>query len=697
MGLCALRRTALLTAIFAVALTCAPVAADPPGFASISGTSFEDSNADGTLGPADSGAEDFVVYVDLDDDGERDLGEPSDASAADGAWRIDGLLPGTYRVRQLAREEWTCSAPSGCARHVVVAGVANVSGLDFGAWRLGRILGMAYEDSDRDGVRDVGEPAHPRASIYIDANGNGVRDPSETMTASGVDGSFAFSGLGPGEWTLRQVLAAGVHCSAPSPCAHSVTVRSGEDVSGRDFGNWREPAPEPPSGDTPDPDEPSGPKPLTIGLAALYASLGANASEETALGRETDPETGHEIYLVDRTGPCVPVRFEIPVDADPGPVTQVRLTLSPPDGARESFLLERSQSADSVWGGTIACARDGDLHLAVTTPEGETPVRVGEIVLVDPSGTVYDSRLYTKLRRAGESVEAARCGSALSGATVTLQRRENGRFQRVSPSSGDIMPSVNPQKTDADGSYRWDFAAGEYRVRVAKRGYHPAISESVSVPPPVLDLHVALRRKAGTRAPKARECGESGKAAADPGDARERCLARPVSARVRGRTVRRVVFYLDGRHVKTVERPNRAGLFEITVQRRSLDAGRHVLRAKVVFVRRAQRRPAFLTLPIRRCAGASAPKVVKASPAPDCGARPFLAWVRGDRIRQVAFRLDGRGVGSVGVADWRGRYGLMIDPTALTAGRHEVAARIEFVPGSGMRARTVKLSFTKCR
>ena len=118
--------------------------------------------------------------------------------------------------------------------------------------------------------------------------------------------------------------------------------------------------------------------------------------------------------------------------------------------------------------------------------------------------------------------------------------------------------------------------------------------------------------------------------------------------------ISRVVFTLDGRHFMTVRSPDADGRFGVTVDRESLSRGKHMLRAKVVFVREAKRSPEFLRLSFRRCPERATPKAVQARPAAKCGAQPFLAWVRGARIRHVLFRLDGRRLGRVSAADWRG-------------------------------------------
>lgn len=328
------------------------------------------------------------------------------------------------------------------------------------------------------------------------------------------------------------------------------------------------------------------------------------------------------------------------------------------------------------------------------------------------SATVYDKAMYDELVAEGATAKEARCVSALSEARVTLERYVDGYFVSVSFDDASIAPNGNPQDTDEDGNFSWEVGDGDYRVSVTKPGYWRAFSGIVTGPGAVIDEHVALKRRPGTPPPEPRDCSdltepEPEPAPVDPPDhdpkgnepdaePEETCQLRPVNARVRGSSVRMVVFSLDGRVVRRVSRPDKEGVFGVTVERTTLPRGKHVLRAKVFFVRRAHREPEVLRLAIRRCPERVTSDVVKASPRGGCGARPFLAWVRANRVRKVFFRLDGRKIGSDAVADWRGRYGVMVDPRQLRKGRHVVAARIEFVRGSDLEHRTVRLRFRKC-
>jgi hypothetical protein len=176
------------------------------------------------------------------------------------------------------------------------------------------------------------------------------------------------------------------------------------------------------------------------------------------------------------------------------------------------------------------------------------------------------------------------------------------------------------------------------------------------------------------------------------------CLQRPVHAWVRGKAVKRVVFYLNGRRIRTVSRTDGAGRYGVRVRRTGLGKGRHRIHAKVFFVRAAQKRPVMLRLAtITRCLKAQVPQAIRTTPNPGCGREPFRAWVAGDKIRRVTYKLDGRRLDVVDVATWNGRYAVLIDPTGLKPGRHRVTAHIDFVASTKLPARTLRVAFRKCR
>jgi len=102
----------------------------------------------------------------------------------------------------------------------------------------------------------------------------------------------------------------------------------------------------------------------------------------------------------------------------------------------------------------------------------------------DPAGFVY------------EAVESNR----LEGVTATIFYKE-----MVEDMYGEWKENVvvwnageygqdNPLFTDAEGNYQWDVPQGLWQVKFEKAGYETALSEWLPVPPPQLDINIAMQQ-----------------------------------------------------------------------------------------------------------------------------------------------------------------------------------------------------------
>jgi hypothetical protein len=98
----------------------------------------------------------------------------------------------------------------------------------------------------------------------------------------------------------------------------------------------------------------------------------------------------------------------------------------------------------------------------------------------------------------------------------------------------------------------------------------------------------------------------------EPGSARlagaTGCVARVFRVRVAGRQIARVDFYVDGRRVKRLRRPNQGRQYVLTVNPRRYKAGPHRVRARVTFTAESQTRPRSLRLRFERCIRRPAPQ-----------------------------------------------------------------------------------------
>ena len=106
------------------------ISAPSPG--SIRGTKWHDLDRNGRQNGSEPGLSGWRIYVDENDNGQRDSGEPSATTNSSGDYRIDNLDPDTYVVREVMQDGWEQTFPSGGFHTVTVESGSTNSGVDFG-------------------------------------------------------------------------------------------------------------------------------------------------------------------------------------------------------------------------------------------------------------------------------------------------------------------------------------------------------------------------------------------------------------------------------------------------------------------------------------------------------------------------------------------------------------------------------------
>ena len=97
------------------------------------------------------------------------------------------------------------------------------------------------------------------------------------------------------------------------------------------------------------------------------------------------------------------------------------------------------------------------------------------IVLIDPSGYVFEGSMDNRL----------------SGVQAVVETLRNGIWV---PWDAQKFGQVNPQTTDDEGRYGWDVITGKWRVVFTKDGYEPYISRVMDVPPVETELNIPMIR-----------------------------------------------------------------------------------------------------------------------------------------------------------------------------------------------------------
>lgn len=234
----------------------------------ISGIKWNDINGNGIYEPSsESVIPGWQVYLDLDESGTFDLGEPFTLTNGLGGYQFTGVAPGSYRVAELPALGWIQSYPgvtTDQVHQVTLISGTQATGLDFGNVIKSSISGVKWLDLNGDGIRDPDEPGLPNWRIYLDLNGNGhfdEEDPSipgsvtepyvitqfdDPDTPADETGWYEFDNLLPGSYQVAEEMQDGWHQSFPggafgvpgSTPVHQLMLRS-QRASGVNFGNYR--------------------------------------------------------------------------------------------------------------------------------------------------------------------------------------------------------------------------------------------------------------------------------------------------------------------------------------------------------------------------------------------------------------------------------------------------------------------------
>jgi hypothetical protein len=196
---------------------------------SISGVTYVDKNADGTQQPGEptlSG-----VTVQLLDSSNTVVGQA--ISASTGAFAVTNVGPGTFTLKEVAPPG--DSVTQGAAGYVITGqnGV-NVSGKNFGNAVLPSISGVAFIDTNGNGLLDSGENGAGGYMIQLTGPGSTV-----TTVATAADGSYSFVGLTAGSYTITELPTAGFARTTSDPAPITITGASDPGRSGVNFGNFQ--------------------------------------------------------------------------------------------------------------------------------------------------------------------------------------------------------------------------------------------------------------------------------------------------------------------------------------------------------------------------------------------------------------------------------------------------------------------------
>jgi serine-aspartate repeat-containing protein C/D/E len=184
----------------------------------ISGTVWSDADSNGVIGTTEPGLEGWQVYVDVNLNGVLDPADPQATTDATGAYTISGVPYGSTTIREVVQAGIT-STTAAVIDTLLLNGEDRV-GVNFGNHEPTdyTISGIAFNDANKNGVRDLGEIGVSGVTVFIDSNNNGVLDPAEPMTTTATDlfytpavneiGTYSFTHLARGTYHVVEVVPA---------------------------------------------------------------------------------------------------------------------------------------------------------------------------------------------------------------------------------------------------------------------------------------------------------------------------------------------------------------------------------------------------------------------------------------------------------------------------------------------------------
>ncbi len=198
--------------------------------AGITGTVYEDTDGGGAFSAGDTPL--AGVQIDLSDG-------QSTTTNVSGTYTFTGLLPGSYTVTEIDPSGYLSSGDvQGANDNTITVTLQSgelVTGRDFFDYRPAGITGTVYEDTDGDGAFSAGDT--PLAGVQID-----LSDGQSTTT--NVSGTYTFTGLLPGSYTVTECDPPGYHSVADVQGANdnliSIALASGSYIVEQNFLDTRQ-------------------------------------------------------------------------------------------------------------------------------------------------------------------------------------------------------------------------------------------------------------------------------------------------------------------------------------------------------------------------------------------------------------------------------------------------------------------------
>ncbi|MEG4417055.1 DUF4347 domain-containing protein [Microcoleus sp. LAD1_D5] len=202
---------------------------------SISGLKFNDLNNNRVQDTGELGLANWQFFLDTNDNGTLDTGEPNTLTDAAGNYQFLDLSAGTYKVREVLQPTWTQTTPD--PDDITVTSGQDIANINFGNFQSSTISGQKFNDLNNNGVKDAGELGLGNWQIFLDSiTPDGLFQQGEPTTITDAAGNYTLRDIPAGTYQVREVQQNGWTQTTPNPAP--VTVNPSDNITGIDFGNF---------------------------------------------------------------------------------------------------------------------------------------------------------------------------------------------------------------------------------------------------------------------------------------------------------------------------------------------------------------------------------------------------------------------------------------------------------------------------
>ena len=175
-----------------------------------------------------------TVFLDTNNNGTLDSGEPSTTTNSSGAYSFTGLGAGPYNIREVVPTGYTQTSPGSSPTVVTLSAGQNATGENFTDTQNNTTVNASISGTVTEVINGVSTPG-AGVTVYLDINNDGVLDGGDISAVTGAAGTFSFSLATPETYHLREVVPANLVQTSPSSSPTNITVAAGQQVTGQNF------------------------------------------------------------------------------------------------------------------------------------------------------------------------------------------------------------------------------------------------------------------------------------------------------------------------------------------------------------------------------------------------------------------------------------------------------------------------------